>query len=137
VWFCLFNEKIPIMKTSQPLLITRKSPIRKNELKGNNEESQNTASPPNGSKAVEVIFSFDHPDAKEVFLCGDFNQWALKSLRMIRRDEAPLWEKRLTLMPGRYEYRFVVDGQWMSDPQAPSKVSNPYGSINSIVEVKP
>jgi len=87
-------------------------------------------------KPVEVTFLFDHPDAREVFLCGDFNQWAQESLRMIRCDGVGRWEKRLTLLPGRYEYRFVVDGQWMSDPHAPAGVPNPYGSLNSVVEVR-
>ena len=115
--------------------MTRKSPTRKNELKGDNGESETKASP-SRLKAVAVTFILDRPDACEVFLCGDFNQWARESLRMIRNDGAGRWEKRLTLLPGRYEYKFVVDGQWISDPQAPAEVPNPHGSFNSVVEVR-
>jgi 1,4-alpha-glucan branching enzyme len=124
------------MKTSQPLLMTRKPSTRKHEWKANNGESEAKAALPSRLKAVEVTFILDRSDACEVFLCGDFNEWARETLRMIRRDGAGRWEKRLTLLPGRYEYKFVVDGQWMSDPHAPAEVPNPHGSFNSVVEVR-
>jgi 1,4-alpha-glucan branching enzyme len=124
------------MKTSQPLLMSRKPKTSKNERKANNGESETKASSPSYLKPVEVAFILDHPDACEVFLCGDFNQWVRESLRMIRRDRVGRWEKRLMLLPGRYEYKFVVDGQWMSDPHAPAEVPNPHGSFNSVLEVR-
>jgi hypothetical protein len=52
--------------------------------------------------------------AKQVMLAGSFNGW--------RDDELPLrrsaggWELPYTLGPGNYEYRFKVDGQWITDP---------------------
>ena len=42
------------------------------------------------------------------------------------------WAKDLALPPGSYEYRLVVDGQWLRDPQAAWQVPNPYGGENSI-----
>jgi len=105
------------------------------ESKGDIGENETTAFPPSRMKVVEVTFLLEHPQAREVFLCGDFNRWAPESLRMVRRDGAGRWEKRLTLQPGRYEYRFVVDGEWMSDPRARAEVPNPYGSSNSVVAV--
>ncbi len=124
------------MKTLQPPVVTGKLPTRNKALKGDDGENDKAASLPSRLNVVEVSFILEHPDAREVFLCGDFNQWAPESLRMIRRDGAGRWEKHLTLLPGRYEYRFVVDGQWMSDPHAPAEVHNPYGSSNSVVEVR-
>jgi len=115
--------------------MARKLPAKKNELKGDNGESETKAAAPSRSKAVEVTFVLNDPNACEVFLCGDFNQWARESLRMIRRGEAGRWEKRLTLLPGRYEYKFVVDGKWISDPRATAEVPNPHGSFNAVVEV--
>ena len=88
-------------------------------------------------KRVEVAFSLDRPGAREVYLCGDFNQWSLKSLRMVRRGGSDPWEKRLTLAPGRYQYKFIVDGEWIHDPGARETVANPYGSLNSVLEVHP
>jgi hypothetical protein len=39
------------------------------------------------------------------------------------------------LPAGRYEYRFVVDGQWMSDPSAREYVQNTFGSTNCVLVV--
>jgi hypothetical protein len=39
------------------------------------------------------------------------------------------------LPAGRYEYRFVVDGNWISDPCAKESVQNTFGSTNSVVVV--
>lgn len=45
------------------------------------------------------------------------------------------WVKQLALLPGHYEYRFVVDGQWMDDPKAQACVSNPHGGVNAVLVV--
>ncbi|MGO8766308.1 MAG: glycogen-binding domain-containing protein [Limisphaerales bacterium] len=87
---------------------------------------------PNGT---EVRFVLEYPDAQVVHLCGNFNQWSPSSLRMIRRGGNGLWEKHLTLAPGRYEYKFVVDGKWTPDPNNCLEVANAFGSTNSVVEV--
>ena len=92
---------------------------------------------PANQKLIKVTLSMQRPGSQEVFLCGDFNQWSPGSLRMIRRDENGQWEKRLTLAPGRYEYKFLVDGEWVHDPAARENVANPYGSLNSVLEVYP
>jgi 1,4-alpha-glucan branching enzyme len=124
------------MKTSQPQIVTRKVPTLHKALQGDAVGNNTTVFSQERMKVVEFTFILDHFDSGEVFLCGDFNQWAPQSLRMIRRDGSGRWEKRLILLPGRYEYKFVVDGQWMCDPHAPAEVRNPYGSINSVVEVR-
>lgn len=77
----------------------------------------------------------ERADASEVFLCGEFNEWSPQSLRMIRRPENGRWEKRLTLPRGRYQYKFVVDGEWVHDPKARENVSNEFGSFNSVLQV--
>ncbi len=41
----------------------------------------------------------------------------------------------LALLPGRYEYKFVVDGHWIPDPNALENVLNPHGTLNSVMEV--
>jgi len=47
------------------------------------------------------------------------------------------WTKELSLPPGRYEYRHVVDGEWLCDPAATEQASNPYGGSNSVLVVRP
>jgi hypothetical protein len=41
----------------------------------------------------------------------------------------------LAVQPGRHEYLFVVDGQWVPDPKAPETVPNPFGGRNSVLVV--
>ena len=45
------------------------------------------------------------------------------------------WAKELVLPPGVYEYRLVVDGQWMPDPGATDSAPNPFGGMNSVLKV--
>jgi hypothetical protein len=45
------------------------------------------------------------------------------------------WTKGLSLSPGRYEYRFVVNGEWVDDPKAKAFVPNSRGGRNAVLEV--
>lgn len=85
----------------------------------------------------EVAFVLHSHEANEVYLCGDFNHWTPHSLPMVRHGEDHCWEKRLALEPGRYEYKFIVNGVWIHNPDAPENVPNIHGSLNSVVEVRP
>jgi 1,4-alpha-glucan branching enzyme len=84
----------------------------------------------------EVGFVLECTGAEHVYVCGDFNDWHPACLRMIGNADDGLWEKRLTLSPGRYEYKFVVNGSWRHDHDARENVPNIYGSLNSVVEVR-
>lgn len=90
-----------------------------------------------GAARQEVAFILSSPEAEEVYLCGDFNQWSPHSLPMIRHGEDHWWEKHLVLEPGRYEYKFIVNGVWIHNPDAPQNVPNAFGSLNSVMEVHP
>ena len=46
-----------------------------------------------------------------------------------------VWVKTLFLPPGRYRYRYVVDGRWQNDPLNPSVEPSPYGGQDSLVEL--
>lgn len=48
-----------------------------------------------------------------------------------------IWVVDLCLAPGRHEYRFIADGEWIDDPNAKEIVSNPHGGFNSILIVEP
>ena len=73
------------------------------------------------------------PRAKAVSVCGEFNGWSPQANPMERRGEGR-WQTVLALKPGRYQYKFVIDGQWMPDPGAKQNVRNPFGTLNSVVE---
>jgi len=85
---------------------------------------------PGASIALELV----KPDARQVYVAGSFNEW--------KPERAPLmaagngrWVGNLSVKPGRYEYLFVVDGQWVPDPNAKESVLNPFGGRNSVVTV--
>lgn len=108
----------------------KKMPQKTNHVKNKTNEAST------GPKVVEVTFALQCAEAKEVYLCGDFNNWSPAAARMIPREGNGRWEKRLILSPGRYEYKFIVDGEWTADPAARQDVVNTFGSVNSVVEVR-
>ena len=88
----------------------------------------------NSTGLVELVASF--PGAKSVCIAGTFNDWHPQVSEMINVG-GDRWAKALSLPPGRYEYRFVVDGQWRDDPTASDKVANPFGTSNAVLNVSP
>ncbi len=67
-----------------------------------------------------VMFAYEG-NADTVNLAGNFNDWNTSANLMERVPNSNKWRSILTLAPGTYEYKFYVDGQWVSDPNAPTK----------------
>ena len=76
-------------------------------------------------------FNLLAPQAQSVFLVGNFNQWNLSSHPLSPNNEG-VWRISIPLSPGRYEYRFFVDGEWQNDPACSSVVENPFGTSNCV-----
>ena len=81
-----------------------------------------------------ITFTFSASDAAEVFLVGDFNGWDETAAPMKYKATGE-FEKILQLSPGRYEYKFKVDGRWECDPGNWDRCENPHGSMNSVLTV--
>ena len=81
-----------------------------------------------------VIFTLESPWANEVILMGDFNKWNAKTHPM-KKDEGGIWKKTVMLHPGRYEYRFLVNGQWENDPKNDEVCANRFGTQNNIIHI--
>ena len=84
-----------------------------------------------GPKSKRVRFDFYAPEAQWVTLAGDFNSWDVNALPM-KKDKEGNWKTTLNLAPGRYEYRFYVDGVWQDDPKAQDRVDNSFGGQNCV-----
>jgi 1,4-alpha-glucan branching enzyme len=80
-----------------------------------------------------VYFSLYAPDAREVYLVGSFNNWDPTSLTM-KMDKKGQWKKTLTLQKGDYEYRYIIDGTWFTDPKK-EKCPNPFGDENNVLKI--
>src|SRR5690349_726168 len=85
------------------------------------------------TKQKPIEFSLKAPHASSAVIAGSFNNWDTHRTPMQRDGDA--WKAKIPLAPGRYEYRFVVDGQWISDPNCKETVRNDYGSTNSVLVV--
>ncbi len=78
----------------------------------------------------EVVFTLRAPGAQEVYLVGDFNLWNPTVERMRANGEE--FEVRLFLVAGEYRYKFVVDGNWIADPDNPGSAEK--GSPIKLIE---
>jgi len=83
----------------------------------------------------EVIFSVRFNDARRVQIAGDFNNWSPMSTPMMSNGQPGVFKMSLPLSPGRYRYRFVVDGRWVTDPNNQYVEANQFGELNNVVEV--
>ncbi len=83
----------------------------------------------------QVIFSTMYPRAKEVQIAGDFNGWQPQTTTFDKVTDSGKWELKLPMDPGTYRYRLVVDGQWQQDPYNRMTEMNPYGEMNSVLNV--
>jgi 1,4-alpha-glucan branching enzyme len=84
--------------------------------------------------ASEVDFEFEDEDAVSVSLVGSFNDWS-KSANPMKKEDG-IWKCTLNLLPGKYEYQFVVnDTDWKADPKSDT-VKNKYEGVNSVIEIK-
>ncbi len=81
-----------------------------------------------------VVFNLVAPNAAEVLLAGDFNNWTPHAQPMQRLADGA-FSTTLKLAPGRYRYRVVVDGRWSHDERNPHFETNEFGEINSVIEV--
>src|SRR5262245_23269122 len=79
----------------------------------------------------EVTFTLEAPEAEHVLLAGDFNEWTLDGSEMY--PSGSVWTKVIKLAPGRYRYRYVVDGRWQPDPANTVLEPNPYGGYDSVL----
>ncbi len=82
-----------------------------------------------------VHFCVKAPGAQKVQIAADFNNWSPQTTELHRDGVEGVFETTVSLVPGHYRYRYVIDGRWMQDPHNDYVESNPYGELNSIVEV--
>ena len=80
-----------------------------------------------------VVFRVQAPDAKGVLLGGSFNEFDAGKTPLTRGDGG-VWETTLALDPGRYFYKFKVDGKWILDPANPDRTPPPREA--SVLEIQ-
>ncbi len=87
-----------------------------------------------GTKKGTVRFTLKPaPPAKQVMLAGDFNEWKPVALK---KQKDGSFAVVMPLRAGVYEYKYIVDGQWVVDPDNSRWALNPYGTLNSVAQVE-
>ena len=86
------------------------------------------------SNKRRVTFSLNAPEAQTVLVAGDFTGWQQAPISL-KKDKAGTWKKVVSLSPGKYAYRLLVDGQWQDDPQCPNREPNQFGTQNCVCVV--
>ncbi len=80
-----------------------------------------------------VRFAMAAPQAAQVALIGDFNDWDARANPL--RRQAGEWSVTLRLPPGRYRYAFVLDGRrWVADPETP-QAEDEFGTPTSAITI--
>jgi 1,4-alpha-glucan branching enzyme len=83
----------------------------------------------------EVEFTYHAPDAKKVYMAGTFNDWNTKSLPM-KKDKDGTCKVKVKLAPGKYEYKYFVDGAWAQDLPCADLAPNPFGTFNCEMRIE-
>lgn len=86
------------------------------------------------AKRRRATFSLEAPNAGEVAVGGDFNNWNAEAHPMTK-DKSGVWKKTVMLPPGRFEYKFLVDEQWRNDPKNKETCPNCFGTQNNILVI--
>lgn len=81
-----------------------------------------------------ITLEYFCPSATAIFVAGSFNNWSLTDA-LLKKDRNGNWKIKLSLPPGRYEYRYIVDGEWKDEQRSVPSVANQFGSWNSVLEV--
>ena len=89
--------------------------------------------PPPALKGNTTFRLKGYSEASIVVLTGSFNNW--NQSQFIFGKEADEWICRIDLEPGKHAYKFIVDGNWLLDPDNPNTEDDDYGVKNSVIVV--
>ena len=103
-------------------------------FEGESYTARKVVLPPPSLKGNTTFRLKGHADAQVVVLTGTFNNWSQSQLLFGREGDE--WVCRLDLAPGRYAYKFVVDGNWILDPSNPNTEEDEAGNVNSVLVVE-
>ena len=87
-----------------------------------------------GQRKGTIRFQIKTPNnAKKVSLAGDFNNWTPTPMR---RQKDGSFAVTVKLGAGTHEYKFIVDNDWVVDPDNGAWALNPFGTVNSVAMIE-
>jgi hypothetical protein len=104
------------------------------QFEGASYTAQRVELPPPSLKGNVVFRLKGNADASVVAVAGSFNNW--NQSQFIFGREGDEWVCRIDLDPGVYQYKFILDGDWLLDPSNPDTVEDEAGNVNNVLEVR-
>ena len=82
-----------------------------------------------------VTFTVRADAGSSVSVAGSFNQWDATANLLTDPTGTGIFSTEISLLPGSYEYKFVINGTWCVDPECIDWVQNNLGTLNSVCKV--
>ena len=118
---------------SNPLWVTGGVALTVGETIRKVKEAMNK---PIGIRSTQSIeFAFFAPQAEKVYLTGNFNNWNTDS-HLMKKENDGTWRTSIRLAPGCYEYKYIVDGDWVQDLPCSKLVQNEFGTFNCVLDIQ-
>jgi Glycogen recognition site of AMP-activated protein kinase len=117
----IFAEKHPTIEELFPA-------EREGLLYGYNRFRNKLSFAVNGSTVT--FFLRKNTEATHVMLAGSFNSWSLNALAMTKTDSG--WIAPVKLKPGKYWYKFIINGNWNIDNDNMLHENDGMGNENSV-----
>ena len=80
--------------------------------------------------SMVTFFLRNNTRARRVYLAGNFNDWKPDALAMTPTDSG--WIAHVKLRPGKWWYKFVIDGRWAVDDDNQNRENDGLGNVNSV-----
>ncbi len=83
-----------------------------------------------------VSFAVAAEPGSQVFVSGSFNDWDPQGKPLVDKKGDGNYAATVSLEPGTYEYKFVINGVWSVDPNCKEWIQNSLGTLNSVLHVE-
>ena len=83
----------------------------------------------------KVTFVLTAHPGHTVFVAGSFSDWEPERHEMVYSDAKGVYSCEVMLAPGVYEYKFVIDGEWVTDIDNDNFSANDFGTLNSVINI--
>lgn len=83
----------------------------------------------------KVTFSIAAPEANSVVVAGDFNNWNESEFKLKKLKNGTFKGTENLETEKTYEFKYIIDGAWVNDPEADGIVQNEHGTENSVVKL--
>ncbi|MCS7262719.1 MAG: isoamylase early set domain-containing protein [Aquificaceae bacterium] len=93
-----------------------------------------TKSCQNGKDVCVITFYVEKPEAKQVELVGEWNDWKPEAMK--RKKDGTFWITKWLKKGRAYRFKYLIDGQfWENDMSADQQVPNPFGTTDSLIQL--